>query len=142
MLPDDAWARHSNPWSGWTRLLAYPVLILAVYARDRWLFAGTLGFLAVNPVLFAEPETESDAWMSRVVWAEWRWTDAGEPLFGLGFPQVLNLLQVPVFCYNVYAAVRRRPVATVVATAATMALKLWFVNELVTATEDADGAAD
>lgn len=142
MLPDDAWARHSNPRSGWTRLLAYPVLILAVYARDRRLLAGTLGFLAVNPVLFAEPETESEAWMSRVVRAEQRWTDAGAPLFGIGFPQVLNLLQVPVFCYNVYAAARRRPLETAAATAATMALKLWFVHELVTETEGAAVSPD
>ena len=131
VLPDDAWARHSNPKSGWSRLLAYPVLIVAIYARDRRLLAGTLAFLAVNPVLFPAPDAESDAWMARVVRAERRWTDAGNPLFGLGFPQVLNLLQVPVFAYNLYAAARRRPVGTVLATAATMALKLWFVNELV-----------
>lgn len=142
MLPDDAWARHSNPRSGWTRLLAYPVLIVAIYARDRRLLAGTLGFLAVNPVLFSEPEAETDAWMSRVVRAEQCWTDAGNPLFGLGFPQVLNLLQVPVFAYNVYVAVKRRPVETAVATAGTMALKLWFVNELVKATENAARSAN
>ena len=108
---------------------------------------GDAGLLAVTPVLFPEPETERDAWMSRVVRAEQRWTEAGQPLFGLGFPQVLNLLQVPVFCYNVYAAVRRRSVVTVAATAATMALKLWFAGELVTRTEaatptDADAEHD
>lgn len=135
MLPEGVWDRHSNPKSGWSRLLAYPVAILAIYGRRWRLLAATAVFLAVNPLLFAEPESETDAWMSRVVHAEQSWTDAGEPLFGVGFPQALNLLQVPVFCYNLYVAVRRRPVRTAVATAATMALKLWFVNELVSRTE-------
>ncbi|MFC6719508.1 DUF6653 family protein [Natrialbaceae archaeon GCM10025810] len=131
MLPDEVWARHSNPKSGWTRLLAYPALIYAVYARSWRLLGATLAFLAVNPFVFPEPKTEPDDWMYRVVRAEQRWSEAGRPFVGVGFPQVINLIQVPVFAYNVYSAVRRRPVRTIVSTAATMALKLWFVDELV-----------
>ena len=131
MLPENVWERHSNPKSGWTRLAAYPVLVFALYARNWRLFLATVAFTALNPILFAAPESPSDDWMSRVVRAEREWTDAGNPLFGTGFPQVLNLLQLPVFCYNLYAAYRRYPLRTLLATIATMTLKLWFVAELV-----------
>ncbi|SDJ35858.1 DUF6653 family protein [Natronorubrum texcoconense] len=131
VLPETVWDRHSNPKSGWSRLLSYPVLIVALYARNWRLLGATCVFLLINPILFPAPESDSKAWMSRVVRAEQEWTDAGNPLVGLGFPQVLNLVQIPVFCYNVYAAYRRYPFRTAVFTVATMILKLWFVAELV-----------
>ena len=138
MLPETVWRRHSNPKSGWSRLLSYPALVFALYARKPWLLGATTAFVALNPVLFPEPESEPDDWMYRVVRAEREWTGAGNPLVGVGFPQVLNLVQIPVFCYNVYAAYRRYPVRTLLATAATMALKLWFVAELVDRTTAAE----
>ncbi|MEF8806706.1 DUF6653 family protein [Natronomonas sp.] len=131
MLPDAVWRRHSNPKSGWTRLLAYPVLILAVYTRKWALLGLTLGFVAVNPVLFREPEEEPDDWMYRGVLAERQWSERGKPFVGLGFPQVLSLVQIFAFLANLYAAYKRKPLATVATTVATMALKLWFVNELI-----------
>ena len=55
-FPDRFWDRHSNPKSGWTRLLATPVLVFAIYGR-KWLLAGlTVLFIAVNPILFPEPD--------------------------------------------------------------------------------------
>lgn len=33
-MSEDAWARHANPWSVWTRIAtALPLLILAVWSR-------------------------------------------------------------------------------------------------------------
>lgn len=131
MLPENVWNRHSNPKSGWSRLASYPILVFALYARNWRLFGATAVFVLLNPILFPEPESESDEWMSRVVRAEQAWTDAGKPLVGFDFPQVLNLVQIPVFCYNIYAAYRRYPTRTLLATIATMALKLRFVAALV-----------
>jgi hypothetical protein len=131
MLPDTVWRRHSNPKSGWTRLLAYPALILGIYTR-KWLALGvTLVFVAVNPVLFSEPEEEPDDWMYRGVLAERQWSERGKPFVGLGFPQVISLLQIGAFAGNLYAAYKRKPLATALGTVVTMALKLWFVNELI-----------
>ncbi|MFC7157399.1 hypothetical protein ACFQPA_18380 [Halomarina halobia] len=50
---------------------------------------------------------------------------------GCTFPQLLNTLTVPVFVYGLYAAYTRKPVRTAVCTAAVMALKPWFVAELI-----------
>jgi hypothetical protein len=131
MLPETAWERHSNPKSGWTRLLAYPVLILGIYTRKWVALALTLLFIAINPVLFSAPDEEPDDWMYRGVLAERQWSERGKPFVGLGFPQVLSLVQIFAFVGNLYAAYKRRPVATALSTAVTMGLKLWFVSELI-----------
>jgi hypothetical protein len=34
-LKGDRWMRHANPWSVWTRFAVLPLLILAVWSRDR-----------------------------------------------------------------------------------------------------------
>lgn len=132
LLPDAVWDRHANPLSGWTRLLATPVLMAAIYLRRPRLLAATLLFLVVNPVLFPEPdEAATDDFMYRVVRAEEAWDDAGNAVLGLDYPQVLNALNVGATVYALYAALRRRPLGTVLGTAATMGLKLWYVAELV-----------
>jgi hypothetical protein len=131
MLPDTAWERHSNPKSGWTRLLAYPALIVGIYTRKWVVLGATLLFIAVNPILFPAPEEEPDDWMYRGVLAERQWSERGKPFVGLGFPQVLSLVQSVAFLANIYAAYKRKPLATAAGTVATMALKLWFVNELI-----------
>ncbi|MDF5751760.1 DUF6653 family protein [Spongiactinospora sp. TRM90649] len=33
-MTDEAWRRHANPWSVWTRFAAIPAMILAVWSRD------------------------------------------------------------------------------------------------------------
>jgi hypothetical protein len=83
-------------------------------------------------VLFPEPdEAAADDFMYGVVRAEEAWDDAGNAVLGLDYPQVLNTLNVGATVYALYAALRRRPLGTVLGTAATMGLKLWYVAELV-----------
>ena len=129
-LADVFWARHANPWSSGTRILATPVLVYAIYRRNRRLLAATLAFVAVNPVLFPRP-ARTDRWLSRIVLAERVWIDEDNGTMGLDYPNVLNLLNVPASLLAVYAAVRRRPAATVLATATAMVLKLWWVDAIV-----------
>lgn len=34
-MNEEAWGRHANPWSVWTRFLALPLLVLAIWSRAR-----------------------------------------------------------------------------------------------------------
>ncbi|UPV75390.1 hypothetical protein M0R89_04815 [Halorussus limi] len=123
----DFWERHENPASGWSRVPTGPLLLYAVYARNWRLLGATAAFVALNPVLFPEPGPEADAsWMTRGVRGERLWVQGADA----GRAGLLNAVNVPVFLWAVYAAVRRRPAQTAVFTALTMALKLAFVDRM------------
>lgn len=130
-LRETFWDRHSNPKSGWSRAGLTPVLLYAVYRRNWKLLVAAVAFTFLNPILFSPPEDE-DAWMTRVVLAEEWWTEEqNEQLFGLSYPNVLNLLNVPVSLYAFVTAYRKQPVRAAICGVASMALKFWYVGELV-----------
>jgi hypothetical protein len=122
-LREAVWERHANPASGWSRVATLPLLVLAIYRRDRRLLAGTVVFVVVNPVLFPPPEGD-DAWMTRVVYGERLWLEHGNRRHPI---QLLNVCNAALTIYAVRSALRRRPVRTALATAGAMALKFLFV---------------
>lgn len=74
-MSDRVWARHANPWSGWTRLPVAPLLALAVWSR-AWIggwcllpLALLLAWTWLNPRAFPPP-ARADGWMSRAVHGE------------------------------------------------------------------------
>ncbi|ELY85610.1 DUF6653 family protein [Natrialba taiwanensis] len=125
------WGRHSNPKSGWSRLGAGFVIIAALYYRNWRVIGLTILFLVINPVLFREPSEEPDDWMYAVVRAEERWTSDGHRLIGLGYPQILNTLSVPVGLYGLYAAYKQKPVSTVAFSLASAGLNQWCMKEII-----------
>ncbi|WP_396612856.1 DUF6653 family protein [Haloferax sp. S1W] len=124
------WERHANPWSGGTRILAFPVLMYAIYRRDRRLLAATLAFITVNPVLFPRPK-RTDNYLSRIVLAEREWLDEGKGTMSLDYPNILNVLNIPVSIYALVSAIRRKPVGTVLGTLGVLVLKLWWTDVIV-----------
>jgi hypothetical protein len=51
-LAETFWARHSNPWSGWSRTLGHPALVAALYHRSWRGVAACIGYFIINPLLF------------------------------------------------------------------------------------------
>jgi hypothetical protein len=133
-LESTFWRRHANPWSAGTRFLTMPALLYAVYTRDRRLFLATVGFTVVNPVVFPEPE-RTDSWFSRIVLAEQEWLGEERGTMGLGYPNVLNLFNLPATLLALWAAWQRKPRATLVACVVSMSLKLWWVDAIARRTE-------
>ena len=62
-------ARHSNPWSAWTRWASTPLMLVPVW-RHSWRDAALVGaWMALNPVVFGKPAHER-AWATRAVLGE------------------------------------------------------------------------
>lgn len=79
-MDDEAWRRHANPWSVFTRLAAVPAMILAVWSR-AWIgwwalgpVAGVLAWLWINPRAFA-PVGPDRGWAARGIYGERWWLE-------------------------------------------------------------------
>jgi hypothetical protein len=77
-MSDEAWKRHANPWSVWTRFAAIPLGILAIWSRV-WIGWWALVPVAVvalwlwwNPHAFA-PIDKPTAWSSKGIFGERLW---------------------------------------------------------------------
>jgi hypothetical protein len=102
-MSDVLWSRHANPWSVWTAVVAFPLIVLALYRRSRALFAAVLVLGPLNPLLF-RPPADDRAWATRVVLGEQVWLDRGV------LPSreaALAAASAPVFVATLGAGVRR-----------------------------------
>lgn len=69
-MSDEAWRRHANPWSVWTRFAAIPLMMLAIWSRVwiGWWALVPVGVVILwlwwNPHAFA-PVDKPVAWSSR-----------------------------------------------------------------------------
>ncbi|HEY1177577.1 MAG TPA: DUF6653 family protein [Phytomonospora sp.] len=77
-MSDEAWRRHANPWSVWTRFAAIPLMLLAVWSRD-WIgwwslapIAAVAVWLWLNPRAFA-PVDEPKSWTAKGIYGERLW---------------------------------------------------------------------
>lgn len=77
-MSEEAWRRHANPWSVWTRFAAIPLFILAVWSRVwiGWWALAPLALVLVwlwwNPRVF-RPVDRPTAWSSRGIYGERLW---------------------------------------------------------------------
>jgi hypothetical protein len=122
------WDRHANPKSGWSRVLLGPLIVLAVYRRDRRLLLAVALATILNPVLFPPVDSDPDDWMTRAVRAEQWWLQQGHGTFGTDWPNVLNTVNVPTFVYALVAAYARQPRRATLGLVASMALKFGWIE--------------
>jgi len=70
--------------------------------------------------------------MTQVVLAERWWTEEQEQsVIGVSYPNVLNLLNIPVTGYSFVSAYRKQPIRATLGGLASMVLKFWYVGSLV-----------
>ncbi|WP_137125978.1 DUF6653 family protein [Roseomonas sp. HF4] len=138
-MDEAAWARHANPWSGWTRLPSLPLLALAAWSR-AWIgwwalpaVAAVLAWIWVNPRLFPPPR-RMDAWMTRAVLGEriWLARDAVPvPLRHRRIPNILTGANVAGVAVAAYGLAVLDPWATVFGVAIATLAKMWFLDRMV-----------
>jgi hypothetical protein len=82
-LEGDAWQRHANPLSVYTRIPIPPLLVGAIWSRTRigWRFLIPVGLVcawtAINPRAFP-PAHSLDHWASKAVLGETYWAQRKE----------------------------------------------------------------
>lgn len=133
------WARHANPWSGWTRLTALPLLALAGFSR-AWIgwwavpaFAAALAWTWYNPRIFAPP-TRWDAWMTRGVLGERIWLardTAPVPTHHRRLPNILSAIAGAGLVLCVYGVAALAPWPTLAGLAIATLAKMWFIDRMV-----------
>lgn len=118
-------ARHSNPWSAWTRWLSTPAVLVPAWTR-RWRDAVPVAaWFAVNPVIFPVPRDDG-AWATRVVLGEERWI-AERPRDAA---MAVNAAATAASVAALIAARRRRAAPAAVGTACEMAMLLVYWRQM------------
>ncbi|UGA53461.1 DUF6653 family protein [Vibrio sp. VB16] len=74
-MNDDSWAKHSNPWSVYTRFTILPLISVSFYSQHwigsySWLLVlASFIWIWLNPRLFKAPK-QTDNWASRGTFGE------------------------------------------------------------------------
>ena len=117
----NVFARHSNPWSAWTRWASTPFVFVPVWTR-RWSQAALVAaWMAVNPIVFPVPR-HNRAWSTRAVLGEELWI-AERPR---DKAMAVNAAASVAGVIALAAARKRRPAPAAVAIAAQMTLTLGY----------------
>jgi hypothetical protein len=129
ILSDKVWARHANPWSGWSRVAIIPVLGLGLYLHSYWILGAAVLWAILNPFVFPVPKSV-DNWMSKGVLGEQLYFRDGKRL-KKDLPTLLNLCSAPAFAAFLYFGWQQQLVPMILAALLSMVLKFWFVDRMV-----------
>jgi hypothetical protein len=120
------WKRHVNPWSGWSRMLSYPFLFLAIWYHNWIALIIVIVWYIANPFLFPEPES-TDNFMSKAVLGEKLWTGKMRSKF----PNVLNGFNGIFFVIALYASYTNMLWHVVYPAILSLTFKMWFLDRMV-----------
>lgn len=138
-LDDAGWARHANPWSGWTRFTTcLPLLVLAVWSR-AWLgwwsvvpVALALLWIWLNPRVFG-PARDDRAWITKGVLGERFWSARAAmpvPPRHRTVPHILNLVALLGLPFLVWGLVAFDPWPTATGMMLIIGGKLWYIDRM------------
>jgi hypothetical protein len=145
-MDDKAWARHANPWSGWSRVAILPLLALALWSRvwiGWWCLvpvAGVALWAWINPRAFPAP-TRLDSWMSRGVLGERLWLARAARPIPPGHARAARLLNSAAALGALPLAVglwQLDPGLTLAGLILAMGAKLWFLDRMAWLKADAE----
>ena len=118
-------ARHSNPWSAWTRWASAPLVLIPIWTRRPRDAALVAGWLAANPVIFSKP-THNRAWATRAILGEELWS-ARKPRDAAALVTAVTSAAAIV---AVISSARRRGIPAAAACACQMALTLVYWEQM------------
>jgi hypothetical protein len=134
----DAWRRHANPWSVYTRI-PIPLLLTAAIWSRTWIgrrsllpVAAVAVWTMLNPRVFPPPQAIT-SWASRSVLGEEYWTarkEAPIPERHTVAPLVLSAMSAAGVPFWVWGLIVLDPWITAFGVAVQMLGKLWFLDRM------------
>jgi hypothetical protein len=151
-LEGDAWQRHANPWSVYTRIPIPPLLAAAIWTRTwiGWRSLVPVGLVcawtAINPRAFPPPRS-LDHWASKGVLGETYWgnrKDLAVPPRHQVAPNVLAAVSAVGVPFVARGLIVRDGWMVLFGLAVQMAGKIWFIDRMAILYDDVApaGAAD
>ena len=143
-LEGDAWQRHANPLSVYTRIPIPPLLVAAIWSRTRigWRSLGPVGLVcawtAINPRAFPPPRS-LDHWASKGVLGETYWTKRKEvpvPPRHRVAPNVLGAVSALGVPFIARGLVVQDGWMALFGLAVQMAGKIWFIDRMAILYDD------
>lgn len=128
-LSEKTWERHANPWSGWTRVLAVPLLGSGLYFHSIWILGIAILWVLINPLVFPKP-ARTDNWMSKGVIGERLYLSKGKK-FQKDLPTLLNVANIPVSISFLYFGWQQELMPLVLSGLLLMVIKFWFIDRMV-----------
>ena len=147
-MTDEAWQRHANPWSVYTRFAAIPAMILAIWSRvwiGWWALlpvAAVMVWLWLNPHVFPAVTTPR-SWAAKGIYGEklWLLEPASVPA---GYRAVLRWLAVPALAgavLLVWGLVQLLVWPTIFGATLIVLAQLWRIDRLGLLYEQRTGAS-
>jgi hypothetical protein len=143
-LEGDAWQRHANPWSVYTRIPIPALIVAAVWSRQwiGWWYLAVLAAVAVwtfvNPRMFPPPRS-LDHWASRSVLGEKYWAARKQhpvPAHHRVAPWILTGLNAAGVPFVVWGLIVFDPWLTAFGLALHMSGKLWTLDRMALLYDD------
>jgi hypothetical protein len=143
-LEGDAWQRHANPWSVYTRIPIPSLMVAAIWSRSRlgWRSLVPVGLVgawtAINPTAFPPPRS-LDHWSSRAVLGETYWAKRKEvpvPARHRIAPNVLGAVSALGVPFIARGLVVRDGWMVLFGLAVQTAGKMWFLDRMALLYDD------
>jgi hypothetical protein len=143
-LEGDAWQRHANPWSVYTRIPIPALLAMAIWSRTRigWRslvpVALVCAWAVINPRAFPPPRS-LDRWASRGVLGETYWANRKEvpvPPRHRVAPTVLKAVSALGVPFVARGLVVRNRWMVLFGLAVQTAGKVWFIDRMALLYDD------
>lgn len=145
-MDEDSWARHSNPWSVYTRFTILPLISVSFYSQHWigsycWVFVFiSLIWIWLNPRLFKAPK-QTDNWASKGTFGERIYLNRSVRAISKHHQTAANVLQflsalgmIP-FLYGLYSL---DIWVLVIGNIWIILCKAWFVDRMVWVYMDAN----
>lgn len=138
-MNDEVWARHANPWSGWSR---YPILLLFIVSIWSRVWIGwwcmipifiTIIWTWINPRIFPKPISTNN-WISKAVLGERVWLNRQEieiPAHHQPVIKITNLISVVGSVFCVWGLIQLNIWPTLLGSILVILGKSWFLDRMV-----------